>query len=155
MSESLCGSCTLCCKLMRIDELDKPAGSWCEHCNPRQGCGIYEQRPQGCRDFECVWLQSQLRRHGEAALPAEARPDRSRVVLNVAGDSSRLVFHVDPAAPEAHRRGVLGRLYDSEIRRGHAPVVVCGEWRSMIGIGRWREGDRAGERIPMNGEKGA
>ena len=27
-----CGSCTLCCKTMGVDELAKPPGVWCQHC---------------------------------------------------------------------------------------------------------------------------
>ena len=37
-----CGSCTMCCKLFEINWLDrpKPAGKWCPHCRPGQGCAI-------------------------------------------------------------------------------------------------------------------
>jgi hypothetical protein len=40
-----CGDCTLCCKVMAIEALAKPAGSWCRHCKPGQGCAIYAERP--------------------------------------------------------------------------------------------------------------
>jgi len=75
-----CGSCTLCCKLMAVyhDEgltrLQKPANTWCEHCDIGKGCRIYENRPKPCVVFECLWLQ-----HSE--MPDELKPDRSHVVM--------------------------------------------------------------------------
>ena len=54
-----CGSCSLCCKLLVIDELDKPPDTWCPHCKPgRGGCSIYADRPPSCRLFRCGWLDS-------------------------------------------------------------------------------------------------
>ena len=54
-----CGACSLCCKLLQIDEpeLKKPANEWCRHCRPgKGGCAIYDERPPVCRDFACEWL---------------------------------------------------------------------------------------------------
>ena len=51
-----CGECTLCCKLLQIDVLDKPANQWCKHCIPMAGCSIYKDRPQTCVKFRCMWL---------------------------------------------------------------------------------------------------
>ena len=46
-----CGSCTLCCKVVGIAELKKPADVWCGHCNKAKGCRIYDTRPQVCRKY--------------------------------------------------------------------------------------------------------
>lgn len=54
-----CGDCSLCCKLLGIKELDKPKLQWCSHCSPGNGCKIYQDRPQSCREFECMWLMGQ------------------------------------------------------------------------------------------------
>src|SRR5262245_34979797 len=52
-----CGDCSLCCKLLNIDELNKPANTWCQHCRPgKGGCSIYADRPPDCRTFACGWL---------------------------------------------------------------------------------------------------
>src|SRR3569833_4153194 len=69
-----CGPCTLCCKVMAVDEIEKVAGAWCAHCAKGAGCAIYEPRPQSCRAFSCAWL-----RHPQ--LPHNLRPDLPRVVL--------------------------------------------------------------------------
>lgn len=61
-----CGPCTFCCTAAGVPELNKPAGVPCEHITP-EGCAIYEDRPESCRDFECAWLQG--------ATPKQARPD--------------------------------------------------------------------------------
>lgn len=119
-----CGTCTLCCKTLRVDELGKPGNSWCAHCSVGKGCEIYNDRPQSCRDFECVWLQSQ--RHGK--LPLELRPDQSRVLMTATTDGNRLVFVVDPSRPDAANRPAVRRLIDKLVRDGRPPLVVPGEW---------------------------
>ncbi len=67
-----CGACTMCCAALEIDELNKPAGPKCAHCEA--GCRIYPERPQVCRDFECEWLMSR-------SLPQHFRPDRIGVLF--------------------------------------------------------------------------
>ena len=52
-----CGDCTVCCHSLRVIELDKPAGIYCQHCVPGKGCGIYETRFDICRTFLCGWRQ--------------------------------------------------------------------------------------------------
>ncbi len=79
MAEPLgCDGCTACCKIMKVRELDKPANVWCQHCRIGSGCGIYVERPESCRVYECLWLKTQ--RMGRP-IPPELRPDRSRVVI--------------------------------------------------------------------------
>ena len=55
-----CGSCTLCCKVVGVAELKKPADVWCGHCNKAKGCKIYDTRPQECRTFYCLFLLGAL-----------------------------------------------------------------------------------------------
>ncbi|MBM3507529.1 MAG: hypothetical protein FJX64_07375 [Alphaproteobacteria bacterium] len=87
-----CGSCSLCCKLMNVPELDKPMGQWCRHCKPGTGCTIHATRPQVCRDFFCGYLQSSTL--SQDWLPAKAH-------FIVTGDPSGIVLYVDPANPDA------------------------------------------------------
>ncbi|HEX2591606.1 MAG TPA: hypothetical protein VHL34_08930 [Rhizomicrobium sp.] len=89
-----CGDCTLCCKVLRVADLDKPAGTWCEHCDTGKGCRIYADRPGSCRSFMCSYLQDN--RLGE-----EWRPRDSKIVLqHIEGDNCIMV-HVDPQRPNA------------------------------------------------------
>jgi len=96
-SQKQCGSCSLCCKLLGIEELNKPQGQWCTHCVKPRGCAIYDRRPQECRDFACGWLEN-------PALGPEWQPSRSKIVLYLSGNGARLIAHVDPGTPAAWRR---------------------------------------------------
>lgn len=90
-----CGTCTLCCKLLKIPETDSGKGSWCRHCATGKGCEIYAQRPQRCRDFLCGYLVWD-------AVPDHWLPARSRIIV-ISELGFRINFTVDPAAPNRWR----------------------------------------------------
>jgi hypothetical protein len=72
-----CGECSLCCKLLHVVELEKPAGVWCDKCRPGHGgCSIYETRPSICRAYSCGWLMS-------ASVGEEWYPLRSHMILSL------------------------------------------------------------------------
>ncbi len=85
-----CGNCTMCCKLLRIEELDKPVGEWCRHCDIGKGCRIYDSRPEPCRGFNCGYLT--LPMVGEHWFPA-----KSRMIVYPAPDGKRISIVVDQA----------------------------------------------------------
>ena len=91
-----CGSCTLCCKIMGIRELDKPRLTWCSHCDKKRGCTIYETRPETCREFYCAWMTT-----GE--LGDHWKPLTSRMVLTHDRTRNWLIVHADPGRPDAWR----------------------------------------------------
>jgi hypothetical protein len=76
---------------------------------------IYEQRPQVCKDFECLWLASDM--------PEEMRPDR--VHLYVAGkeNDGALKMRVDPAFPDAWKNSVV---VDYFLERGNHLLISVG-----------------------------
>jgi hypothetical protein len=119
-----CDGCTACCKILKIRELNKPANTWCAHCNIGVGCGIYDARPESCRAYECVWLQSQ---RGGKPLPLELRPDSSRVVIGVANGGDDLVLYVNPDRPDAWKRGGIASFVAEMRAKGFAILVSCGE----------------------------
>jgi hypothetical protein len=90
-----CGTCTMCCKVMGIKEIEKPSGQWCPHCLPRKGCAIYDGRPAECRTFNCDWLTAE-------ALGPEWKPEKSKIVL--VSRYHRTVAYVDPASPGAWKK---------------------------------------------------
>jgi hypothetical protein len=69
-----CEGCTTCCKLLSIDELKKPAQTWCQHCEIGVGCKIYSERPDDCRTFYCGWVL-------DGAIGDEWDPRRSKMVI--------------------------------------------------------------------------
>ncbi len=93
-----CGPCTMCCKVYDVPPIDnKPRGVWCKHCKPGRGCGIWESRPQFCKDFFCNWIVN-------PSLGEEWRPDRSKLVLNYRPEAGAFMVMVDPGAPGAWRK---------------------------------------------------
>jgi len=110
-----CGTCSLCCKLMGVVELDKPSGSWCGHCRPGQGCGVYATRPPSCRDFLCTWLF-------RAEIGEEWKPSLSRMILVEDVPGNRIAVIVDPQRPDAWRV----EPYRSQLRDWAASNAVGG-----------------------------
>jgi uncharacterized protein len=76
-----CGGCNACCRTAAVPEIEKPAGKWCSHCAIGGGCKVYEQRPQACRDFHCLWKVM-------PDFPEELRPDRCRVIWQMTEDGT-------------------------------------------------------------------
>jgi hypothetical protein len=97
-----CGACSMCCKLLPIAALGKPADRWCTYCSPGSGgCTIYENRPQTCKSFICNWL-------GDPIFGDHWYPLKSKMVVQITGghDDKYDVFvdvHVDQGAPDAWR----------------------------------------------------
>jgi hypothetical protein len=122
-----CGDCTLCCKVMAIEELQKPAGSWCRHCRPGQGCVVYENRPAECRSFSCLRLVNDL-------LDRRWQPNKSRFVLTTSEDG--IEVRCDPGYPDAWRK----EPFHSEIRQWAISgethdvtvVVIVGERMTLV-----------------------
>ena len=88
-----CDGCTLCCKVLRIDELAKPANVWCVH-RASGGCAIHGSHPQTCRDFFCLWIE-------DASFGPEWKPDRSHFVMSRSASGKGLFLNVDADAPDA------------------------------------------------------
>lgn len=71
-----CGKCTICCKVLTIDdpEFQKLPGVLCPNCKTGSGCQIYETRPSPCRGFFCGWRVL-------PELDDKWRPDKSGVMI--------------------------------------------------------------------------
>lgn len=92
-----CADCAMCCMVLRIVALDKPKSVWCEHCVAKKSCGIYDTRPDECRDFYCGYLTL-------AELGEEWKPSKSKIVLASDLNGSRVTAHVDPKRPDAWKQ---------------------------------------------------
>lgn len=118
-----CGSCTLCCKLFPVPELDKPAGRWCRHIAQGRGCGIHQSRPDVCRAFECQWIEN-------PDLGPEWKPERSKFVLSIYPGTQSLAVTVDPSFPLNWRQDAflpsLRRWATQALSEGHFVIVFNG-----------------------------
>src|SRR3954469_1149511 len=76
-----CGTCTLCCKLIPVRELNKSAGERCQH-QRATGCRIYNQRPPSCRAWSCAWVVGTVNDEPVTT----PRPDRAHYVIDMLPD---------------------------------------------------------------------
>jgi hypothetical protein len=92
-----CGECTLCCTLLRVDELRKLGGTRCpalRRAPEPPGCSIHARRPAICRGYACLWLSG--------GLADEDRPDRLGAVLDVASEGGTPRLRIHEARPGAY-----------------------------------------------------
>ena len=111
-----CDGCTMCCKLLSIEELDKPPLTWCRLCDTKRGCTAYAQRPTECRDFYCGFLL-------DPTLDERWKPSASKLVVTFEDHCNEILIHVDPDRPDAWRK----EPYYSQIRRWAAAATGGGK----------------------------
>ena len=113
----------MCCTVLDIAELSKPAGTRCPDCTPRKGCNVYKTRPEPCRAFECAYIQLN-------ALPKYLKPSRAGFVLTANRDSSAFVAHVQEGRD--HTKGKAGRWL-LETSQSVPVILVRGDRRTAYG----------------------
>ena len=115
ITDRSCGECSLCCKLMGVPELKKPANTWCPHCRPGAGgCIVYTSRPATCRGFACEWLVN-------PDIGPSWYPLLCHMVIVFTGSAFTVV--VDPDYPDSwraapYRQGIaaLAKSYPTTVR---------------------------------------
>lgn len=134
-----CGTCSLCCKLLDVPEVNKPIHDWCQHARPgRGGCSIYATRPQVCRGYGCAWLLN-------PALDDRWFPQRAHLVMDsdLLKEDGRIVIrvHLDPAHPNRWREEPYYSVIKNIALRGlrgdrgfqHFTILsLRGEWRIVL-----------------------
>jgi hypothetical protein len=130
-AKKACGDCTLCCKVMAIEELAKPASSWCPHCKPGRGCLIYATRPAECRSYSCLWLL-------DDRLDQHWKPSKSKLVLTTSPDG--IEIRCDPGFPDAWRKEPFRNAIQQWAVSGEpldvTVVVITGEKMVLVTPGR-------------------
>lgn len=112
-----CGNCTLCCKIVSVLELEKPTMTWCEHCDIGRGCKIYDQKPESCRTFNCMWL---LNTWMEESL----RPDRCKVVFETCYGTKVILALLNEGNDDAHLKQPVAGLIEHIVGRLKYSVIV-------------------------------
>lgn len=118
-----CGDCTLCCKVMGIDALEKPRGSWCTNCDASKGCKIYETKPQECTDFQCGYITN-------PNLGEEWKPNHSKIIILPEDGGNRIAAHVDTSRPDAWKKEPYYSTLKEWARRG---VPTGGQFIVYVG----------------------
>ncbi len=88
-----CNGCGACCVAPDIAALDKPVGVRCPHLTAGLRCGIYEDRPQICRDYAADLFCDEIAADslegrvqnflGAFGLQHEARENRARGITSM------------------------------------------------------------------------
>jgi hypothetical protein len=113
MMKRECGDCQLCCRLLPVKGIGKPANTRCQHQRAFKGCAVYHKPGEGfpweCGLWNCYWLIGD-------DIEGLRRPDRSHYVIDVMPDYVTNTFSdgterkiaclqiwIDPKHPDAHK----------------------------------------------------
>lgn len=126
-----CGPCNMCCKILEIEDFDKPPGPYCAFCTPGGGCTTYATRPQTCRDFACLWK-------GDRGLTPRLRPDLVGTLLMEDADSDDYLAVCDPEKPFAWRTPLVFNHLVQVAKSGRVVMAKAGTkaWR-IHPSGQW------------------
>jgi len=141
-----CGECTLCCTLLRVDELKKLGGTRCRELRTAPappGCGIHGTRPAICRAYSCLWLSG--------GLDETDRPDRLGAVLDVATEGSVTRLRVHEARPGAYAGSLRLREIVARYRES-MPVRISDVSRAGDPEAPVRELGPAGTELRIEGD---
>lgn len=131
MTERRCGDCSLCCKLVPVAEIGKPANKRCLSQRTGKGCIVFDGPtfPRSCKVWSCAWLLND----GADLLP---RPDHAHYVIDTLpdyitvnaedGTTGRLPvvqIWVDPKHRNAHRNPRL-RAWISRRAETHGQAAL-------------------------------
>jgi hypothetical protein len=121
-----CGSCTACCTVMGVPELKKRPWQACPHVTVGSGCGIYAERPAGCRTFICGWLL-------DPYMGPDLKPENCHVVFDQK-DEQNIIATCDANFPDAWRApNVVEFLHHLAMSIGpHRKVIVLEKGRSWF-----------------------
>lgn len=121
MVDRQCGECTLCCRLVPVQELDKAANQQCRYRQFRKGCRIYATRPHSCRTWTCRWLTDpdtlMLWRPDQAHYVIDGAPDFVEIQETPESPRRRIPviqIWVDPKLPNSHRDYKLRRYLEKQ-----------------------------------------
>lgn len=112
----VCGECRVCCRIIPVDELAKPAGVGCIHtCD--LGCAKHENKPRECAKFSCLWMSVPSWLHG--LLTDACRPDRVGIMLVGTRHGVTVYETRQGAAKEGFGKKMVHRLATAGIKLGH------------------------------------
>ena len=149
-----CGSCTACCTILGVAELNKPNYTPCLH-ECKAGCAIYSTRPVSCRVWSCNWLYGR-----EPGGDERRRPDQLGLMFTHEEFGRRgkilTAYEVWPGAAKEPRADFLLRKLTA---RGQFVLVLSGagpggqsrpsDWSARLPERRHRTCRRNQERTPI------
>jgi hypothetical protein len=148
-----CGSCTLCCRLLPLRELNLGANERCPHQRHNKGCAIYKSKPMSCSLWNCRWLvnddAADLKRPDRGGYVVDILPDHVELEDNATKQRTAIEVvqvWVDPNRPTAHRDPALRAFLDRRGREGIAALIRFHSYEatvllppSMTSDGKWHD----------------
>jgi hypothetical protein len=131
-----CQDCNGCCVVFEVKEVPKAFGEPCKHLGKTlfgRGCTVYADRPQACKNYVCLWLDSQ-RKLDDARMPENLRPDVCKVVMGWpwAEDRETLFVYPYPGHDTAWQKSPVSDHLRMILARGGKVVVVLEDKRIAI-----------------------
>lgn len=134
-----CADCQLCCRLLPVVELGKPANQKCQHQKFGAGCTIYDRCPPSCRLWSCQWLM------GGEDTESLRRPDRAHYAVDIMPDFIKLAaadgkvteipvvqVWLDPRHPQAWRDASLKAYLAKRGVKGFAALIRRGSKEGFV-----------------------
>lgn len=141
-----CGDCDLCCRVIGVSELKKPAYTACEHA--KGGCAVHAVRPESCHVFFCAWrfgIGDDRHRPDQAGFLIAPPNDRNFTwqVMREAGSKPFLPEEWPELVDQMQARcDALWMPFAMEIhdpdRPGQAMIHATPEWTAKYGDKRQR-----------------
>lgn len=147
-----CSNCGLCCRLVPVEEIKKPAGKKCQYSRHGQGCIIYTRRPMSCQAWSCRWLVND----DTADIP---RPDHGHYVIDTMPDVLIIDEKVipciqvwcDPAHRDAHRDPALRRYIERRAQQDDMLTIVrFNAWEGLVLFAPSTNPDNKWYEVPSN-----
>jgi hypothetical protein len=140
-----CGACNLCCRLLAVPDIYKPARMLCWWTGVHGGCSRHHEKPtswdpthelMACAQFECLWLTSQTHEDPTKQMPRHLRPDQCHVVMGPPdqADETLIYIQVDPDYPSAWLEPEVEQYLAGITERGGRVEVIVGE-NSRVELG--------------------
>jgi hypothetical protein len=120
---------------MSVEVIDKPVCQTCPH-QTDAGCAIYEDRPEPCRTFTCLWQAGDRKVLGDAE-----RPDKIQAFFTwqpTPGGKPRVACHV--LDPDVAYKGRVLSAIRKYIKKLGLVMVVC-DTPGKEGQKLYRKGD--------------
>lgn len=130
----LCQDCTGCCTVFEVKDVHKAYGEPCKYLGKTffggPGCQIYDERPDACRRYVCLWLDSQRRKDVEK-FGEHMRPDVTKCVLGWpwGEDRETLFVYPYPGHENAWLKDPVKTYLRTILARGAKVVVVTNNKR--------------------------
>lgn len=120
-----CAGCDMCCTVLEIAALSKPAWTRCSHLlEGGKGCGVWGEHPPACKTYVCLWRMS------DVVLPQDLFPASCGFLLtidNVATWPTTVNVCVDPKTPEAWDTPRNRAIFAKIAATWNCSVAIVGE----------------------------